>query len=71
MALHHYVITFDSDANEWVLDDDTLTARFPDGNVYDHDNDEWHYEYLGDGKFYPMAEQAGEAISNAVKQLNK
>jgi hypothetical protein len=26
---------------------------------------------LGDGKFYPMAEQAGETISNAVKQLNK
>jgi hypothetical protein len=67
MALHHYVITFDSNTNEWVLDDDTLTARFPDGNVYDHDNEEWRDEYLGDA----LTDEANEIISNAVKQLNK
>jgi len=67
MALHHYLITFDTNSGEWVLDDDTLTARFPDGIVYDYANDEWRDEYLGDA----VTDNANEAMSNAVAQLNR
>jgi len=70
MTLHHYVVTFNSETNEWLLDDDTLTARFPDGTVYDYDTDQWNYEYLGDGKYYPMSEQISETITNVVNNLN-
>jgi hypothetical protein len=66
MALQHYVVTFDNVTNEWILDDDTLTARFPDGTVYDDANEEWRDEYLGDA----VTDNANEAMSNAVAQLN-
>jgi hypothetical protein len=67
MALQHYVVTFDNVTNEWIIDDDTLTARFPDGTVYDDANEEWRDEYLGDA----VTDNANEAMSNAVAQLNR
>jgi hypothetical protein len=66
MTLHHYVVTFDSETNGWLLDDDTLTARFPDGTVYDHDNEEWRDEYLGD----VITDNANETIAAVVNNLN-
>lgn len=66
MALHHYVVTLDDETNEWLLDDDTLMARFSDGTVYDHDNEEWRSQYMGDA----VTDNANETISNVLAQLN-
>ena len=43
----HYVVVYDSDTKTWgVVDDDS--AYFPDGNVYNSDNEYYGWSLAGD-----------------------
>ena len=68
---HHYIISYNTGSNQWELDADSEEVKFPNGTIYDYDNDSWHRDYSGDGEFYPEAERLSEAISKAIKQLNE
>ena len=68
---HHYIISYNTGSNQWELDADSEEVKFPNGTIYDYDNDSWHRDYSGDGEFYPEAERLSEAISQAIKQLNE
>lgn len=68
---HHYIISYNTARNEWELDAESEEVKFPNGTVYDYDNDTWHRDYDGDGEFYPEAERLAEQLTKAIKQLNE
>jgi hypothetical protein len=71
MAIHHYIISYNTDRNEWELDAEAEAAMFPNGTILDMEEMLWHLDYSGDGEFYPQAEQLTEQITKAIKQLNE
>ena len=66
MAIHHYVVTYNTETNEWLLDDDTLMARFSDGTIYDQDNEEWGSESVGNA----VTDETNATVYNAIEELN-
>lgn len=68
---HHFIVSYNTARKEWELDVEAEEIKYPDGTIYDYDNDEWKRDYSGDGEFYPEAEQLTEQISKAINQLNK
>lgn len=68
---HHFVITYNTEYDEWQLDAEAETEFMPDGTIYDHDTGEWAWDYDGDGVFHPDAERLAKQITQAIKQLNK
>ncbi len=71
MTTHSFIITYDTTTNEWYVDNGDMEYKYPDGNIWDTETETWNHEYLGDGKYYPMAEQVSETITNAVEKLNE
>lgn len=41
--LHHFIIMFDEETNEWKWDRDTEDALFGEGTLYSCELDEWLY----------------------------
>jgi hypothetical protein len=71
MSEHHYIIRYDSALDRWDLDTDNEDIRFSEGTIYDTDTDEWLSEYLGEGKYHPLADQLSKQIVAALDYLNK
>lgn len=68
---HHFIVSYNTARKEWELDAESEEVKFPNGTIYDYDNDEWHRDYDGDGEFYPEAERLTEKIGEVINQLNK
>jgi hypothetical protein len=48
-----------------------MEFKYPNGNIWDGETETWNYEYMGDDKYYPRAEEIGEKITDAVNKLNE
>lgn len=55
----HFVVAVNLDTNEVIIDDDTFTAKFPDGGLYDEELNLWRDEEEDEG------EQARQALMKA------
>lgn len=69
MAQHHYVVTYDTELNEWTMDPEMEANCFPEGCIWD--GDEWHQPFLGDGEYYPNEEELSEFLSVQLMRMNE
>ena len=51
----HFVVAVDLDKKITFIDDDTLTAKFADGSLYDEEKEEWRVEDY-DTEYLPALE---------------
>lgn len=51
----HFVVAVDLDKKTTFIDDDTFTAKFPDGALYDEEKEEWRAEDY-DTEYLPALE---------------
>ena len=68
---HHYIVSYDTGRNEWELDADSESVKYPDGTIYDDATDTWHRDYSGDGVYFPESERLGQVIGAAISTLNR
>ena len=71
MITHSFIITFNATTNEWYIDNGDMEFKYPNGNIWDSKTETWNYEYMGDDKYYPRAEEIGQTITDAVNKLNE
>ena len=71
MITHSFIITYNTTTNEWYIDSGDMECHYPSGTIWDSETETWNYEYMGDDKYYPRAEEIGETITDAVNKLNE
>ena len=69
---YHFVIQYDTDTGEFMLDYDTQDSQFPNGSVWDKDYEKWRplrdSEWERDETVY---NRAGDDLYRLVGELNK
>jgi hypothetical protein len=63
---YHYVVSY-TEGEGWAIDTDSEEARFPDGTIYDIENGEWQFGYLGDGKFNGREQELTEQLMKMLE----
>jgi hypothetical protein len=71
LMIHHYLITHDTDLDEWSMDGETESELFREGTIYDPAAQTWSRSYIGDEDFAPNEERLSEALTVAVGYLNR
>lgn len=71
MAEHHYIVKFDDVTGRWSQDTDSEEVRFPEGTIWEEEQDEWFYPYIGDGEFYRQADEVDERFGKIIALLNE
>jgi len=69
--IHHYIISYNTEHEEWGFEDELLSEMFKLETIYDPELNEWHRPYIGDEEFFPNEEQLTKTLSNALDELNK
>ena len=41
MALHHFIVTYDTDVDQWSIDFDLMLEYFEDGQMWSDEKDSW------------------------------
>lgn len=41
MALHHFIVTYDTDIDQWSIDFDLMLEYFEDGQMWSDEKDNW------------------------------
>lgn len=68
---HYFVVSFDAKDNTWDWDTEQENICFPDGTVYDSDNNRWTIAHLGDGEYINNEDELSSMLYQHIKQLNK
>jgi hypothetical protein len=67
MAIHHYVVEYDTDKKRWDWSPNTENARFGASTVYDNDKGWVSYD---DKSVKPMDEQLNKRLHLGMRFLN-
>lgn len=69
MKQYHYVVVFD-EVEGWRIEPDQEEIRFPDGTIYDIENNSWQYGYQGDGIFFDRECEITETLTALLDNAN-
>lgn len=69
MNQYHYVVVFD-EVGGWRIEPDQEEIKFPDGTIYDTENNSWQYGYQGDGIFFDRECEITETLTALLDNAN-
>jgi hypothetical protein len=71
MKQHHYIIYYEEDTKSWVHDIDSEDVKFPEGTVFNIENQDWEYGY--DKNLDPIGKHkdANEMLREGLVWLNR
>lgn len=69
MNQYHYVVVFD-EVEGWRIEPDQEEIKFPDGTIYDTENNSWQYGYQGDGIFFDRECEITETLTALLDNAN-
>ena len=67
----HYILMYDTETKKWILDEDSEEARFPEGNIWNKNTNEWELRYIGKGEYTEGELENMDKILEALDFLNK
>ena len=67
----HYILMYDTETKEWTLDEDSEGFRFPNGNIWNKNTNEWELGYIGEGEYTEGELENMDKVLKALDFLNK
>ena len=69
MKQYHWVVVYDSEQG-WRIEPVEEEVRYPNGTIYDTENNSWEYGYQGEGIFLDRECELTETLCAKLETMN-